>query len=525
MDEFDYIVVGAGSAGCALAHGLASRSDYRVLLIEQGERDQSPLFHMPKGFGALLAGDRHVSRYQVSRGDHKAGSEVWLRGKALGGSSSVNGMIWIRPRPEQVQRLGSSCGSGWSYARLEDHVNALDGSGGGNGYFQVSPHRDQYPITEQFLLACEQKGLPRRTELSEFGDYGAGYLHYNIDGRGRRQSAASVFLRGSGEQKNLQVRTGLLVDRIIFSGQQARAVLCQEQGREVVLQARKGVILSAGAIESPLILQRSGIGPRALLEELNIPVIHENVNVGRNLREHFIAGVGAETRELSDSENRQYSGWRLASNLLRYYTRRSGPMSQSPCHAAAFVKSSKTQSCPDVMLMFSPFSRDGDGFSKRAGVSLSVYAMYPESTGDVALISRQPGQAPRISMEYLQTDYDRHASIAGLRAVQGILKQEPFSARVLADSCALSGAETDDELLAVFKRLGQPGFHAVGSCAMGEDDESSVVDARARVHGVSSLRVVDCSMLPQMISGVTNASIMALAMRASDLILEDAGCS
>jgi choline dehydrogenase-like flavoprotein len=309
---------------------------------------------------------------------------------------------------------------------------------------------------------------------------------------------------------------------VIFKDKKAQSVLCEKNGAERLFQARKEVILSAGAIESPLILQRSGIGDPALLEELAIDLLHANSHVGSNLREHLIGGVGVETRSPLDSENRQYGGLRLLGNLVRYYASRKGPMSQSPCHAAAFLKSSDSLAAPDVMLMFSPFSRDGDDFSVRAGISLSAYAMYPESSGEVVLASKQPGVPPRIRMSYLQTEYDRRASIAGLRAVKSILEQEPLASRVLVDTSAIAEAETDDELLAIYKAQGQPGFHAVGSCAMGEATSASVVDARARVHGVTGLRVVDGSILPEMIASVTNATVMAVAMRVADLILEDA---
>lgn len=522
MEIFDYIVVGAGSAGCTLAHRLASDGNYRVLLIEQGARDRSPLFRIPKGFGALLKGDRHVSRYQVTRNDAQVADELWLRGKALGGSSSVNGMIWIRPRPEGLQRLSRYGGEDWRYACLEPHLDALDGLGSEGGYFRVAPHREQYAITGEFIQACEKQGLPKQGPLTDIGGCGAGYLHYNIDGSGRRQSAASVFLGRPESRQNLQVRTGLRVNRVIFAARQAQAVLCENAGAELLFQARKEVILSAGAIESPLILQRSGIGDSTLLEELGIDQLQANTHVGKNLREHLIGGVGVDTRAPLDSENRQYSGLRLLGNLGRYYASRKGPMSQSPCHAAAFLKSNDSLAAPDVMLMFSPFSRDGDDFSARPGISLSAYAMYPESSGEVALASKQPGVPPRIRMNYLQTEYDRRASIAGLRAVKKVLKQEPFASRVLADTSALAGAETDDEFLAIYKTRGQPGFHAVGSCAMGEANGASVVDPRGRVHGVTGLRVVDASILPEMIASVTNATVMAIAMRAADLILEDA---
>lgn len=523
MKEFDYIVVGAGSAGCALAYRLAYRQKHKVLLIEQGKKDRSPLFTMPKGFGALLQGKKYVSRYEAQCKGKKLPGEVWLRGKVLGGSSSVNGMIWLRPGPGGIDRLQAHCGEHWNTGALQAHLNALDDKGGDSGFFNIAPHRVQHAITGEFLQACERLGLPPQTSLTELGEVGAGYLHYNIDPRGRRQSAAAAFLNNTaGDVQNLQVRAGLAANKVLFNGDRATALLCEEAGKQVVLQANKEIILCCGALESPLVLQRSGIGNPELLERLNIPVVFANPRVGKNLREHLIAGIGIATVAAQDSENYQYAGARLMRNLLRYATLRSGPMSQSPCHAGAFFKSHEQLSAPDIMLMFMPFSRDGENFSKLPGVSLSTYAMYPGSVGEVAISSTSPGATPNINMNYLQTEYDRSASIAGLKVVRKIIAEEPFASRVLPAGNALVNAETDEDLLVLAKKLGQPGFHAVGTCAMGRDREKSVVDERARVIGVKGLRVADCSILPEMISGVTNATVMAVAMRAADLILEDA---
>lgn len=526
MRDIDYIVVGAGSAGCALAYRLAYKQHHSVLLIEQGKRDRSPLFTIPKGFGALLKDTKYVSRYEAKcQGKHLA-EEVWLRGKTLGGSSSVNGMIWLRPGPGGIDRLQARCGENWNSSALTSHLDTLDDRGGDSGFFNIAPHRRQHGITGEFLQTCEQLGLPAHTSLNAMGEVGCGYLHYNIDQRGRRQSAANAFIkRASGTLQNLQVRTGLIANKILFKGNRATALLCDQGGEEVVLRANKEIILSSGALESPLILQRSGIGPAALLEQMGIPVLRENPRVGENLREHLISGIGVATVAAEDSENQQYGGKQLIGNMLRYVALRSGPMAQSPCHAAAFFKSQEQLPDPDIMLMFMPFSRDGDDFSKTPGISLSTYAMYPQSAGTVALTSTAPGAMPRIDMNYLQTDYDRNTSIAGLKRVREIIAQEPLASRISPQGCALAGAESDDDLLALVKKLGQPGFHAVGTCAMGSESEHAVVDPRTRVFGVKGLRVADCSILPEMISGVTNATVMAIAMRAADLILEDAAKS
>jgi choline dehydrogenase-like flavoprotein len=311
------------------------------------------------------------------------------------------------------------------------------------------------------------------------------------------------------------------VDKIIFDGRRASSVSCQRKGKAVSYHAKREIILCAGTLESPQILQRSGIGPAALLQELAIPVIYDNAAVGANLREHLLLGISFEVKSWEDTENRQYAGLALIWNVLRYLFTRKGPMAESPCHAAAFICSNESLDAPDIQLMFNPYSREGNQFSKSPGVSIAGYPTYPTSTGELLIRSQDPSVAPLIKPNYLSEKYDQQASVAAIRYIRKLAAQQPLAAMLVQEMPATAAAQTDDEIIDLYRRNGMPGFHATGTCAMGADSNTSVVDGHNRVHGVDGLRVVDCSIYPQMLSGVTNASIMAVAMRAADLLLEE----
>ena len=519
--NFDFIVVGAGSAGSVIANKMSEHGRYSVLLLEQGKADSSMLLKMPKGFGAVLAGNKYVSRYDVTRPANEPAGEVWLRGKTLGGSSSVNGMIWARPQPESFSALTQAGGDAWNWADMESYFDVLDGAGSSDGIISITTHQNQHAVTKAFIDAACATGLSRRDHMPDVGKNGAGFLHFNIDKTGKRHSASTAFVKPLYQRANARVETNTQVDKLVFEGKRATSVVCHRNGEKTIYTAQREIVLCAGTLESPQILQRSGIGPAPLLDELGIPLVRANPHVGANLHEHLLLGINFEVKSWGDTENRQYSGFRLLWNVSRYGLTRSGPMAQSPCHAATFVCSDEQLNAPDIQLMFSPFSRAGKGFSESPGISIVGYPMYPTSTGKILICSKETDVPPLIQPNYLETDYDKRVSIAVLRHIRNIAAQSPLAERFVQEMQLSAAAQTDEEILQLYRNNGQPGFHATGTCAMGIDSTTSVVDGKTRVHGVDGLRVVDCSIYPQMLSGVTNASIMAVAMRAADLILEE----
>lgn len=360
---FDFIIVGAGSAGSVLANKLSANGLYTVLVLEQGPKDKSPLLSMPKGFGALLTGKTYVSRYSLKRNTSSTTEEVWLRGKTLGGSSAVNGMIWLRPQPEQLEMLAATAGSHWNWETMQPYFDELDGKGIEKGLIPITRHNNQYAMTQAFIDSSVTTGLPRITKMAALGQEGSGYLHFNIDKKGKRYSAAKAFLNPLKKRINVKIETKIQVNKLIFEAKRATSVLAQRNGKSITYKAKREIIVCAGALESPQILQRSGIGPAKLLNSLNIPVIYANNNVGNNLREHLLLGLNFLVKNPKNSENNQYSGWQLLSNLIRYAVTGKGPMAQSPCHAATFICSSVYLDNPDIKIMFNPFSRENNTFS------------------------------------------------------------------------------------------------------------------------------------------------------------------
>jgi choline dehydrogenase len=527
--HFDYIIVGAGAAGCVLADRLTADGRSRVLLLEEGRPNDSWLLRMPKGIGKVLASDRYVHRYRTTYGGSDGvPREVWLRGKTLGGSSSVNGMIWIRGQSHDYDSIAAAGNPGWSwkdmlpyFRRLEKHASGESELRGGGGPINVKTHPDRSALADAFIASGKAIGLPDKDDHNSANQEGIGYLQVNIDSRGRRSGAVQGFLDPARGRKNLEVLTGVRVDRLLVEDGKVAGVEGRRGPEKVCFRAGLEVILSAGAIVSPLILQRSGIGPAALLAQNGVPVVLDSPGVGRNLREHWLLNVEYGLRRAEHSQNGIYAGAHLVRLVLRYLLFGKGPMSHGAYEAAAFVRSMPGIDRPDGQVMIAPWTKRPDGtFGEQPEIHVFGQPLRPQSVGTIAITGPDPDAPPLIEPNYLSAPLDRACSVALMRLIRRLMAEPAMQEIVTGETARTAWAQSDEEILQAFRRLGRAGFHAVGTCAMGQGREA-VLDERLRLRGMPGLRVIDCSIFPEMISGNTHAPVMAAAWRASNFVLED----
>lgn len=529
--EFDYVIVGAGAAGCVLANRLSADPANRVLLLEAGGEHRHPLISMPKGIARVMVNPAYIWPY-LTEPEPQTGhaSESWARGRVLGGSSSINGMVYVRGQDADFDALARVSSEDWSWKRigvayreLERHELGAAPTRGDSGPLRISMPARRMPLIEAAIEAGVRMGLVRKDDVNEPGDVERiGYAPRTIY-RGRRQSAAVAFLDPIRQRKNLTVLTGVLVDAVVFDGRRASAVRAFRNGEPLILSARREILLCGGTLSSPAVLQRSGIGPAEHLHRLGIPVVQDNPNVGRNVREH--RGIVMQWRVRDDlSDNRALRGWRLFASVARYYLTHSGPLAESMYDAVAYFRSREGLDRPDAQMLIAPFSinyeNPAEGVEAHGGMNLCVYNLRPESQGSVMIRSADPKQLPEIRSGYGTVASDRLSMIDIVRFSRRFVASEPLSSMVLEETRPGAQYESDEQILEAHLKFGYGNYHACGSCRMGSD-EASVVDPRLRVRGVDGLRVVDTSVFPFMPSGNTNAPAMALAWRAADLIMQD----
>lgn len=533
METFDYIIVGAGSSGCVLANRLSENAATRVLLLEAGPSDASFLIRMPKGFGALLQNTTHVRQFKTTPPeDGSLRTEYWPRGKTLGGSSSVNGTLYVRGQPQDYDDWATLGAEGWGwdeigrcYREMEDNSLGPDGVRGVGGPLHISPHPDRTPLSEAMIDAGVSLGLPRREDINGLDQEGIGYVMRTIK-NGVRVSASSAFLHPVKKRGNLVIKTGTLVEKITFEGTRAVGVLCNQGGDRIEYRCSKEIVLAAGAIQSPQLLQLSGVGPGDLLRSLGIEVVRDIPGVGENLREHWM-NIAQYRLKQPFSTNNQFGGLRLVANTLQYFLCKKGLMSTSSHEVCAFVKTRPELERPDAQVVFAPISLEQGGeeakfaFESWHGIQIHGFQLRPESRGSIMIRSADPAEDPVIKPNYFSTDLDREAAVEIIRYIRRLIFSPALEDFIAEETLPGLDVQSDDDIFATVMRTGSAVFHASGTCRMGSDD-AAVLDPALRVRGVSGLRVADASVMPTLVSGNTNAAAMVIGWRASELILAGA---
>ncbi len=528
MSEFDYVIVGAGSAGCVLANRLSADPSVSVALIEAGGSDAHPYIGMPRGVGKLMSMPAYMYFYMTRPEAHTAmRPDYWLRGKGLGGSSSVNGMVWVRGQPADYDALAAVTSDDWNwehiaraYEAIEGHVLGAGPARGGSGPLRITLPTQRTALTAAINEAGVRMGWPFREDINApDADNCIGFMPRTI-WKGRRQSASLAFLRPARKRRNLTILTGAVADRVLFEGRRAVGVSLQQRGQEREITARREVILCAGAVASPGVLERSGIGAPDLLESLGIPLIHGNAAVGENASEHRSLRMQWRiNRPLS--YNHDYSGRRLWQNVVRYYLTGEGPMAVAAIDMRAAICSAPDLSRPDVQVQFGLYSWDlaagTGGLEREHGFCAVVNPITPASRGSIHIASRDSSALPDITANYGEAEKDRSATVAAARLLRRFAEQEPLRQLIVSETAPGTAAQTDDDILAVLDQQGCAGMHTVGTCRMGKD-VGSVVDPQLRVRGVERLRVMDASVMPFIPAGNTNGPTIAMAWRAADII-------
>ena len=528
--EFDYVIVGAGSAGCVLANRLSASGKHSVLLLEAGPRDSNIWIHVPIGYGKLFKEKTVNWMYQTEPEPGLHGRQVFQpRGKVLGGSSSINGLLYVRGQHEDYDRWRQRGNVGWGhddvlpyFKKAENQCRGGDEYHGTGGPLSVSDWRHEDPLSEAFVKAAVESGIPFNPDFNGKTQEGAGFFQTTTH-RGRRASSAYSYLRPAMSRGNLKVETEALAQRILFEGKRAKAVQYRQNGSLRTARARKEVLVSSGAYNSPQLLQLSGVGPADLLKSLGIDIVLDAAGVGNDLQDHLqvrLVTRCAQKITLNDVINHPV---RRVMAGARYALARSGPLTIAAGTSGAFFKTNPRLASPDIQIHFIPFSTDkmGEKLHPFSGFTASVCQLRPESRGSLKIRSADPSTPPEIRINYLATETDRAAFIDGIRILRKILAApalKPYSVEEVYPGVKTT---SDEDLLDYCRNTGSTVYHPTSTCRMG-NDPLAVVDQRLRVRGIEGLRVVDASIMPDLMSGNTNAPTIMIAEKASDMILEDA---
>ena len=529
MDSFDYIIVGGGTAGCILANRLTASGRHRVLMLEAGGEPRSMWINIPAGFSKLLTNKKYNWRFQTEPEDNTNRRVISVpRGKGLGGSTLINGMVYVRGQPGDYDAWKEGGARGWGFSDVEPYFRKFeqyDQGGptrGHDGPMKLAQVRERFPISDAFVKAALEDGQPFNEDYNAERQDGVGYYQVTQSG-GRRWSVYDGYLKPALQRKNLRVETHAQVLRLELRDKRCVGVTYRQHGQEITVNAEVEVILAAGAIQSPQVLELSGIGQPSLLQSLGIPVRHALQGVGENYIDHFATRMNWRVKG-TVTLNEMSRNWRLGLAVSEYFARHTGILTLGTGLVHAFVKTRPEMPTPDAQYFFvhASYANAAERILDRApGMTIGVAQLRPKSVGSIHIKSGDPAEGPSIRPNFLAATVDQECMIRGMQIARRMVGRPALRPYVVGEMSPGAEVASDAEWLAFARANGQTIYHPLGTCRMGEDD-AAVVDPRLKARGLDGLRVVDASVMPKMVSGNIQGAVMMVAEKGADLILEDA---